>query len=130
MNSNLLKGAAFAVCATASFCAPPPAQSCTRTLFTGDGNLVITGRNMDWKEDMGSNLWIFPAAIVRDGEAGPRSIKWKARYGSVIVSGYEAGTTDGLNEKGLAANLLYLAESEYGQPDGKRPLLSISLWAQ
>ncbi|WP_244532230.1 linear amide C-N hydrolase [Methylocapsa palsarum] len=106
------------------------AMACTRTLYTGDGRLVITGRNMDWKEDMGSNLWIFPAGIARDGAAGAKSIKWTARYGSVIVSGYEAGTTDGLNEKGLAANLLYLAESDYGQPDWKRPLLSISLWAQ
>jgi choloylglycine hydrolase len=34
-----------------------------------------------------------------------------------------------MNEKGLVANLLYLAESDYGKPDGKPPL-SISLWAQ
>jgi penicillin V acylase-like amidase (Ntn superfamily) len=85
---------------------------------------------MDWKEDMASNLWIFPAGMKRDGASGPRSITWTSKYGSVIVSGYEAGTTDGMNEKGLVANLLYLAESEYGAPDEARPLLSISAWAQ
>ncbi len=72
---------------------------------------------MDWKEDMLSNLWVFPAGVQRDGGAGPQSIKWTAKYGSVTVSGYEAGTTDGMNEKGLVANLLYLAESDYGKPD-------------
>jgi choloylglycine hydrolase len=48
----------------------------------------------------------------------------------VIVSGYEAGTTDGMNEKGLVANMLYLAESDYGRQDDKRPFLSIAAWAQ
>jgi choloylglycine hydrolase len=34
-----------------------------------------------------------------------------------------------MNEAGLVANLLYLAESDYGGTDGK-PAISISLWAQ
>ena len=33
-------------------------------------------------------------------------------------------------EKGLAANLLYLAESDYGKPTQGKPLLSIAAWAQ
>ena len=106
------------------------ADACTRSLYVGDDNTVITGRNMDWKEDMASNLWIFPAGMKRDGVSGPRSITWTSKYGSVIVSGYEAGTTDGMNGRGLVANLLYLAKSDYGTPDGSRPLLSISAWAQ
>jgi choloylglycine hydrolase len=107
-----------------------PALACTRTLYVGDGDTVITGRNMDWKEDMASNLWVLPAGAARDGAAGPRSAKWTSKYGSVGVSGYEAGITDGMNEKGLVANLLYLAESDYGTPDGKRPVISISTWPQ
>ncbi len=106
------------------------AIACTRTLYVGDDGTVITGRNMDWKEDMASNLWIFPAGMQRAGAAGPRSIQWESKYGSVCVSGYEAGTTDGMNEKGLVANLLYLAESDYGQADTKVPLLSIAAWPQ
>ena len=110
--------------------AADPAVACTRTLYVGDENTVITGRNMDWTEDMASNLWIFPAGLKRDGASGPASIEWTSKYGSVIVSGYEAGTTDGLNEKGLVANLLYLAESQYPKPVEGRTFLSIAAWAQ
>ncbi|HET6551949.1 MAG TPA: linear amide C-N hydrolase [Dyella sp.] len=107
-----------------------PALSCTRTLYVGADNTVITGRNMDWSEDMGSNLWIFPAGIQRDGDAGPNSPKWTSRYGSVITAGYDIGSVDGINEKGLVMNALYLAETNYGTPDRKRPHMAISLWGQ
>lgn len=106
------------------------ALACTRTLYVGADNTVITGRNMDWKEDMASNLWVFPAGLKRDGASGPKSIAWTSKYGSVIVSGYELGSTDGLNERGLVANLLYLAESEYPKLVDGRPYLSISTWVQ
>lgn len=106
------------------------AEACTRALFVGSDSLVITGRSMDWSEDMHSDLWIFPKGMKRDGAAGPKSITWTSKYGSLVVSGYSAGTADGMNEKGLVANLLYLAESDYGKPDGNTPLLSISAWAQ
>jgi choloylglycine hydrolase len=96
----------------------------------GADNLVITGRNMDWKEDMMSNMWALPAGMERDGAAGPQSLRWTSKYGSVVVSGYELGTTDGMNQKGLVANLLYLAEAEYGMPRKKVPHLSISTWCQ
>lgn len=109
---------------------PITANACTRVLYQGSKNVVITGRSMDWAEDIRSNLWVFPRGIERNGEAGPNSVTWTAKYGSVVVSGYEMGTADGINEKGLCANLLYLAESDYGKPKDKKPLLSISLWAQ
>jgi hypothetical protein len=62
------------------------AVACTRTLYVGADNTVITGRNMDWMEDMVSNLWVFPAGMKRDGAAGPKSIQWTSKYGSVVVS--------------------------------------------
>jgi len=121
--------AAGSLLAASALCADP-VEACTRSLYVGADNLVLTGRNMDWKEDMASNLWVFPAGIARDGAAGPASIRWTSKYGSVIVSGYEAGSTDGMNEKGLVMNILYLAESDYGKPDPKGPFLSISAWGQ
>ncbi len=105
------------------------AQACTRVVYLGEKNTVITGRTMDWAEDMRTNLWLFPKGISRDGAAGPNSLRWISKYGSVIASGYDVGSADGMNEKGLVANMLYLAESGYEKPNNKPPL-SISLWAQ
>lgn len=107
-----------------------PAEGCTRLVYLGARGDVITARSMDWKSEIGSNLWIFPRGMARNGEAGPNSLKWTSKYGSVIVSGYDISTTDGLNEAGLAANVLWLVESKYPVPDGSRPPLTIAAWAQ
>lgn len=74
--------------------------------------------------------WIFPRGMARNGEAGPNSVKWISRYGSVIASAYDVSTSDGMNEKGLVANPLWLAESQYPKPDANKPGLALSLWAQ
>ncbi|BAR99963.1 choloylglycine hydrolase [Blastochloris viridis] len=109
-----------------------PAQACTRAVYLGPDNTIITIRSMDWKDDIGSNLWIFPRGMARDGAAGPTSIRWTSKYGSLVATAFDAATADGMNEKGLVANLLYLAEAEYEKPaaGSKRPPISISAWAQ
>lgn len=109
---------------------PATGDACTRLVYLGAGDTVITARSMDWSIDVGTNLWIFPRGMKRDGAAGPGSIEWTSKYGSVIASGYEVSTTDGMNEEGLVANLLWLVESEYPAEDGTGPGLSISAWAQ
>ncbi len=105
---------------------------CTRGVFIGDNNTVITLRSMDWRNDIGSNIWVMPRGIERAGAAGPESIVWTSKYGSVITSAFDAATADGLNERGLVANLLYLSESIYPQsppePDSKP--MSVSAWTQ
>ncbi|MFH0958089.1 MAG: linear amide C-N hydrolase [Pseudomonadota bacterium] len=105
-------------------------EACTRVVYLGPEAVIITGRSMDWEENTGTDLWAFPAGMKRDGAAGPNSIKWTSKYGSVISSFYGVSTVDGMNDKGLVANVLYLAESDYGKPDGKRPTISIAAWAQ
>lgn len=106
------------------------ADACTRVVYLGDNNQIITARSMDWKDDIGTNLWVFPQGMQRSGEAGENSIKWVSKYGSVIASGYDIATTDGMNEKGLVANLLWLAESDYPTYSKDKPALAISAWAQ
>jgi choloylglycine hydrolase len=103
---------------------------CTRLVYLGPNGNVITGRSMDWKLDLATNLWALPRGIRRTGRAGANSIEWTAKYGSVVATGYDICTTDGLNEAGLSANLLWLAESVYPHYDGSRPGLCISVWAQ
>ncbi len=108
------------------------AEACTRGVYLGADDTVITLRSMDWMSDIGSNLWVLPRGMTRDGAAGEGTPAWTSRFGSVIVTAFDAATADGMNEAGLVANLLYLSESVY--PDappapGSQPM-SISAWAQ
>ena len=111
---------------------PQDLNACTRVVYKGFHDIIITGRSMDWRSELPTNLWIMPRGIKRDGRAGPNSMKWTSKFGSVIASGWDAGTSDGMNEKGLVVNMLYLSESEYPtvSADDKRKPMSISLWAQ
>jgi len=86
------------------------AAACTRAVYLGPEGQTVTGRSMDWQEDMHTNLWIFPRGMARDGGLDAGALEWKSRYGSVVASVYEGATADGMNEKGLVANILYLAE--------------------
>ncbi len=103
---------------------------CTRVVYLGTGERIVTGRSMDWEVEIGTNLWVFPRGVARNGSAGPGSVEWTSKYGSVTASGYDISTTDGVNEAGLAANLLWLAESQYPTDDTGQPALALSLWAQ
>lgn len=119
------------ICAV-TFGTPFVAHACTRAVFVGTNNTVLTGRSMDWIKTAGSNLWVFPRGMERDGAAGPNSITWKSKYGSIVTSFFDAATVDGMNEKGLVTNVLYLAESVYPTPtkNDKRKAMSIAAWAQ
>ncbi len=123
----------IAACATVligMFGAPQDADACTRFVYHGAGNEVFTGRSMDYKIDTGTHLWMFPRGMQRNGETGADTLEWTSRYGSVIASAYDIATTDGMNEAGLVANLLWLAESEYPERNSGKPGLSISAWTQ
>ena len=56
------------------------AEACTRALYVGENGLVITGRSMDWGEDMYSNAWVFPRVwnatvrLARGASSGGRSM--------------------------------------------------------
>lgn len=120
-----------AFCAAALLLAADVAMACTRVVYLGENNNIMTARSMDWKSDVKTNLWILPNKVKRNGMAGPKSIEWTSKYGSLIATGYDISTTDGINEKGLVANLLWLVESEYPNiKTAKKPPMSISLWAQ
>ena len=107
-------------------------EACTRVVYKGPEQLVITARSMDWKDEIDPNLWIFPRGMERSGNVGLHSVKWTSKYGSVITSAWDIATTDGMNEKGLVANVLWLVESQYPKfdPKGTQQGIAISLWAQ
>ncbi len=108
----------------------PLAMACTRAVYHGANGDTITVRSMDWSEDIVTNLWVFPRGMKRTGEVGPYSLEWTSKYGSVIASGYDISTTDGMNEKGLVANALWLVESEYPEMKSDKKAISLSIWTQ
>ncbi|TRZ44334.1 linear amide C-N hydrolase [Robertkochia solimangrovi] len=107
-------------------------DACTRVVYHGTNDLIITARSMDWKEEIPANLWILPSGILRNGLVGENSVQWRSKYGSVVTTSWDIASSDGMNEKGLVANMLWLAESEYPKfdPKGTKNGLAISLWLQ
>jgi choloylglycine hydrolase len=123
----------FTVAGIAAAClalAALAADACTRCVYLGSKDTVLVARSLDWVEEPGTNLYVFPRGMNRDGASGSGSVTWTSKYGSVVSTLYEVATVDGMNEKGLVANVLYLVESDYGQSDGKKPTISIAAWAQ
>lgn len=104
---------------------------CTRVLWADNEQAVLVGRNMDWGIDMATRLWVMPRGAARTGLPGDaNTLRWTASYGSVIASSYDIATSDGINEAGLAAHLLWLTESDFGPRKPELPALAVSIWAQ
>ncbi len=105
---------------------------CTVCVWANEDLPCVSSRNMDWFQDMPTNLWVLPAGrVVRGAHPDdPLALEWTATYGSITAVSYGIGSSDGLNEKGLAASMLWLAESEYGNRDKSIPALGVALWTQ
>ena len=109
---------------------PLSGDACTRALYIAKDGTVMVGRSMDWGEDMMSNMWVLPRGMQRDGRGGKNTISWVSKYGSLIVTAYDIGTAEGMNEKGLVVNELALVESNYGKPADGAKVISLSTWPQ
>jgi choloylglycine hydrolase len=111
-----------------------PGAACTRVLhvFQKEG-LVMTGRSMDWYVRYPTTLWKFPRGMRRGGLTKENPAHWTSRYASLAVvqtADGQSATADGINEKGLVANLLYLSETEYPKRDPKIPGVASSVFLQ
>lgn len=127
MKKMLTSALALAIAAVIT----PAADACTRIVYEGANSGYLVGRSMDWAEETGTDLWAFPAGLKRDGGVGNGSIEWTSKHGSVISGFYNIGAVDGVNDAGLSANLLYLAESDYGDyKTAGKPLISIGAYLQ
>jgi choloylglycine hydrolase len=104
---------------------------CTRVLWVTANGHVYVGRTQDWTEKMNSTFRMYPRGIARTGAVKENQHTWTSKYGSLVLSGYDMGTHEGVNEKGLSAHILYLAgESDFGKRDPKKPGIGVMQWAQ
>jgi penicillin V acylase-like amidase (Ntn superfamily) len=117
--------------------AAAPAEACTRVLWNDNKLAIVSGRSMDWPESTEPKLVVFPKGLERQGgKVGPAVVvednpaTWTSKYGSIVVTVYDIGTVDGLNERGLGAHMLYLTATDFGPRDAAKPGIAVNLWAQ
>lgn len=105
--------------------------SCTTVFWNDNPQAKVVARTVDLFTPDLPKIIIYPRGIARNGEAGKNSLKWVSKYGNVVVSEFNTdAASDGINEYGLSAHLLYLTGSAYEQRNDKLPALSNALWAQ
>ncbi len=107
-------------------------DACTRVVYAGTNGNVATGRTLDWRTPIPTSLRIMPRGERHESYDDPASnMTWTSKYGSVVSIGYDMGISEGLNEAGMAVNLLYLPGSVYTLPDSleHRKKMSASVWA-
>lgn len=107
--------------------------ACSRVLSANNGQAVLVGRNMDWPQNVDSAFWFLPKGLKREGLTEGKALMWTSKYNSIVLASSVKGmsfASEGINENGLEANLLWLDESDYGKRKNSRRGLSVALWAQ
>ncbi|MFN6539902.1 MAG: linear amide C-N hydrolase [Nostoc sp. EkiNYC01] len=98
--------------------------------------LIFTVRSMDWSDpNISTSLWASPIGSARTavGESDEDyPYTWESKYKSLVVCNYNKSATDGINEKGLVANLLFLLGADYSHDINSKdkPRLQITALAQ
>jgi choloylglycine hydrolase len=106
------------------------AEACSLALWADSGRSVVVGRNVDWIEQPKTDLWAMPRGVKRTGTVKGKAVEWTSTYSSIVGVAYESMVNTGMNEKGLAANCLWLATGDHGERDEAVPGLSESEWPQ
>ena len=106
------------------------ASACSRILSNTNGQANVVARTMDLYRSDAAKMVVYPRGLERVSKTGDgKPFTWASKLGSVAVTSFGAAASDGMNEKGLVANLLYLGDTRY-EPRDSRPGLSNLLWAQ
>lgn len=112
---------------------PGVAGACSRVFSNANGQAMVVGRTMDLFLDDRVALALRPRGLNAGGMQGlddPNPLRWRARYGSTGALSIGKVLSDGLNERGLNANLLYLGTSRYPSRNPAIPALSNSRMAE
>lgn len=104
---------------------------CTGISLTAKDGITIQARTEEWGAfDLQSQLMIIPRGSQFQGETpdGKNGLQWKARYGVLGINALNLPAyIDGMNEKGLAVSVLFLANlAEFEPYEAKLASSSIS----
>jgi len=102
------------------------AIACTDARIVAKDGAVVIARSMEFATDLASNMMssqrgkAFGSGVIAPN--GKPAASWKAKYGYLFLDGFNMGVAlDGINEKGLSFEYLYLpGETTYQSiPTGK-----------
>lgn len=102
---------------------------CSRIFLSTASGICVACRSVDWYVSDEPLIWALPAGLARRGAPGADALEWTSRHASLAVSAWDATTSEGVNDAGLAAHVLYLEDSVWEAPDD-RPALGNLMWAQ
>ncbi|MCO5734743.1 linear amide C-N hydrolase [Rhizobium sp. SSA_523] len=109
---------------------PASVLACSRILSNNNGHATIVARTMDLNRPDRARMVVYPRGMDRVSDTGEgKPLQWTSKYGSVAVTANLTSTTDGMNERGLVADILYLGNTSY-EPCDERPGLSNLSWGQ
>jgi choloylglycine hydrolase len=108
---------------------PGAAHACSR-VFWNDNSLKLVGRSLDWSQNFNEAMWALPVGMPRVGRAPDNPAEWTSKYASLIIAGLDICTEEGINEKGLVVNLLFLDGTQYETRDKSRPGIAFYQWPQ
>lgn len=99
-------------------------HACTRIVYHGDSSLYIVGRSLDWKTPIPTNLYVYPRGSRFVSSGKPGAFSWTSKYGCVYAVSYDAGITEGMNEKGLQVAGLFCKTARYSNKENhnRRPV--------
>jgi len=129
MRSSLVR-LTLMFCAIALALSGSPADACTSFLLRHPSGPLMA-KNYDW--DVADGLLVVnPRGLAKtalvDEDAKP--VRWTSRYGSVTFNQYgREFPMGGMNETGLAMEVLWLSETEYPVP-GDRNSINTLQWVQ
>ncbi|MBK2024846.1 linear amide C-N hydrolase [Francisella philomiragia] len=108
-----------------------PAMACSELNHHFGGDLgVYTARTMDVFFDLKPNLTVYPRGTKETGNLKINPLNWTDKYGYVVIEETVpvklAG--EGINEKGLSVNLLYLGDTQQPNRDPNKPGVSGLNW--
>lgn len=120
---------AAAALAAAAAILPSHSDACTRVVYKGADSLYVVARSLDWKTPIPTNVYVYPRGMAKLGSDKEGAIKWTSRYGAAYAVSYDAGVTEGLNEKGLAVNGLFCKGTTYTNSTNENyPPISLAMF--
>ncbi|WP_150465870.1 linear amide C-N hydrolase [Francisella sp. SYW-2] len=110
-----------------------PAMACSEINHDFGKNIgVYTTRTMDIFIDLKPNLTVYPRGTKESGGLNKNPLNWTDKYGYVSIdeTNLKNLTGEGVNEKGLAAHLLYLGDTVQPKRDLSKPGINGVDWVR